>query len=51
VSAFPRKRRETREEREHRHDRELAAAFYCRQRAKAGLGYRFQLPPSLRGTA
>lgn len=36
--------RETREEREHRHDRELAAAYRRRRRAALGLGYKFEAP-------
>jgi hypothetical protein len=42
------RKRETRTELEHRHDRELAAAFHRRQRAMAGLGYKFQPPKRLR---
>ena len=34
--------RETREEREHRHDRELVAAYYRRRRAALGLGYKWR---------
>jgi hypothetical protein len=41
-------RRETRTDREHRHDRELVAAFHRRQRAALGLGYKFQPPKGLR---
>jgi hypothetical protein len=39
-------RPETREQREHRFDREAIAAVHRRQRAKEGRGYRFELPPS-----
>lgn len=35
------RRSETREQREHRHDRELAAALHHRDLAKTGRGYRF----------
>jgi hypothetical protein len=45
------RKRETAREREHRHDREVGAATYRAQRAREGRGYRFQLPPSLRGKA
>jgi hypothetical protein len=47
MSALER-RRETRAEREHRHDREAVAAIYRRKRAKAGLGYKFRAPKRLR---
>jgi hypothetical protein len=40
----PERRRETRAEREHRHDREAVTAIYRRKRAKAGLGYKFKAP-------
>jgi hypothetical protein len=35
-------------DREHAFDRMVAAATCRRERAKAGRGYRFELPPSLR---
>jgi hypothetical protein len=35
-------------DREHHYDRVIAAATYRRQRAAAGHGYGFELPPSLR---
>jgi hypothetical protein len=38
-------------DREHQFDREIATAVYRRVRAAAGLGYKFQLPPSLRVAA
>jgi hypothetical protein len=41
-------KRETRQEREHRYDREIAAATWRREQARAGRGFRFELPPSLR---
>lgn len=41
-------RRETEAEREHRYDREVIAADHSWRRAKAGKGYKFKLPPSLR---
>ena len=34
--------------REHRYDREVAAAVYHRFRAASGLGFKFEVPPSLR---
>ena len=37
-------RRETREQREHRYDREVIAAVYRCERAKAGEGYKFLAP-------
>lgn len=40
-----RRRNETAEQREHRLDRELAAAVYRREQAKAGKGFRFVAPP------
>lgn len=40
-----------RRDREHELDRMIAAATWRRERAKAGHGYRFELPPSLRGKA
>jgi hypothetical protein len=43
----PRKR-ERAEQRAHRHDREIAAATWRREQARAGRAYRFELPPSLR---
>ena len=43
--------RETAQEREHRYDREIAAATYRRERARNGQGFRFELPPSLREKA
>jgi hypothetical protein len=45
------KRRETLEQREHRYDRESAAAHWHRKRAEKGLGPKFELPPSLRKAA
>lgn len=42
------RRNETQAEREHRYDREVIVADYRWRRAKAGKGYRFELPPSLR---
>ena len=47
VNALPR-RRETRQEREHRYERELAAALHRRARAKAGSGYKFTIPAGAR---
>jgi hypothetical protein len=41
-------RRETREQLEHRHDRELVAAYRRRLRAKAGKGYKFIAPEDVR---
>lgn len=38
------RRRETLEEREHRFDREAAAATYRRRRAAADKGYKFRVP-------
>jgi hypothetical protein len=35
-------------DREHELDRMIAAATWRRERAKAGRGFRFELPPSLR---
>jgi len=43
-----RRRRETARDREHRYDREIAAATWRREQARAGRGCRFELPPSLR---
>jgi hypothetical protein len=40
-----------RRDREHELDRMVAAATWRCERAKAGRGYRFQLPPSLRREA
>jgi hypothetical protein len=33
----------------HKHDRQVGSAWYKRDRARRNLGYRFELPPSLRG--
>jgi hypothetical protein len=38
------RRRETRQEREHRLDREVASAVWKYEQAKAGRGYRFVAP-------
>ena len=35
-------------QREHRYDRELAAAVYQRFRTASGLGYQFEVPATLR---
>ena len=43
----PRKR-ETAKQREHRYDREIAAATYRRERAREGRGYRFEIPARAR---
>jgi hypothetical protein len=41
-------RRESKRDREHRHDREVIAAVTRRERAAAGHGFKFRLPSSLR---
>jgi hypothetical protein len=38
------RRRETREQMEHRCDRQVAAAVWRRERAARGLGYQFKIP-------
>lgn len=39
------RRNETADQRDHRLDREVAAAVYRRDQAKAGKGFRFVAPP------
>jgi hypothetical protein len=46
-----RRLRETPRELEHRCDREVIAAVWKREKAKAGQGATFELPPSLREKA
>jgi hypothetical protein len=43
-----RPRRETKRERDHRHDRAVASATYKAQRAREGRGYRFEIPEKAR---
>jgi hypothetical protein len=41
-------RRESKRDRDHRYDREVAAATYRAQRAREGRGYRFEIPEEAR---
>jgi hypothetical protein len=45
------RRKDNSREREHRYDRAIASAFYRRERARKGLGFKFEIPASARKAA